>query len=96
MHLIAQSIGPGRNDTRWRGLVLESLYDIELLLEASPSMREYSEARLRNIYRNAVKDALSLANVKTKPNELGVPENCPYTLSQLLEGDLNVLRGMLA
>jgi hypothetical protein len=95
MHLIAQRIGHQQN-TSWRGAVLNSLFDIELLLEALPSLREYSDARLQNIYRKAVKDALSGANIKTKPSEIGLPENCLYTLSQLLEGDLDALRGVLA
>jgi hypothetical protein len=38
-----------------------------------------------------VRDALDETNLAATANQLDIPANCPYTVSELLEGDLNSL-----
>ena len=70
--------------------------EIELLLEDSPSLRGHLQETLQKTYVRAVKDALDETGLAAKAREFDIPETCPYTLPQLLEGDLDVLAGMLA
>ena len=65
-------------------------------MKDSPSLRRHLEDALPKIYRTAVRDALRETELTEKAKELGIPAKCPYTVSGLLEGDLNALRDMLA
>ena len=96
MHLIKERIQPGRAGTSWRMSIVNAQQEIGLLLEDSPSLRRYLEETLTKNYRLAVRDALREANLTAKAKEFGLPENCPYRVSDLLEGDLDALRDMLA
>jgi len=92
MHLIKMRIQPDRAGTSWRESIVGARDEIEDLLERSPSLRRHLEENLESTYRRAVKSALDETNLKSKTRTLDIPEKCPYTLQELLEGDLDALR----
>jgi hypothetical protein len=96
MHLVKQRIQSERAGASWRSSMINARQEIRGLLEDSPSLRRHLEVRLPKIYRTAVQDALEETQLTANAQELRLHEICPYTLSQLLEGDLDALRGVLA
>jgi hypothetical protein len=91
MHLTKLWIQPERAGSSWRESIVNARREILLLIEASPSLRRYLEGVLQKAYRQAVRDALDETNLKLKAKEFNIPQSCPYTLTELLEGDLNQL-----
>ena len=96
MHLIKERIQPERAGSSWRSSIIDAQREIELFLEDSPSLRRHLEGTLQKTYRIAVKDALQETDLTARAKEFSLPEKCPYKLADLLEGDLDALRGMLA
>lgn len=96
MHLVKERIQPERSGSSWRGSIINARQEIRGLLEDSPSLQRHLEERLPKIYRTALKDALEETQLTAKAKEFGLHESCPYTISSLLEDDLDALRGMLA
>jgi hypothetical protein len=47
MHLIKERIQPERAGSRWRSSIIDAQREIELYIEASPSLRPYLEDALR-------------------------------------------------
>jgi hypothetical protein len=92
IHLLKQRIQPERAGSSWRRSVLAAQREIEFLLEDSPSLRRYLQENLQKIYRRAVRDAFKETGVTGSEKDLGIPETCPYSLAELLEGDLNALQ----
>jgi Domain of unknown function DUF29 len=95
-HLIKERIQPERAGSSWRTSVVDAQREIRLLLEDSPSLRRHLERTLQKSFRTSVKDALRETELTAKAKDLGLRAACPYTISDLLEGDLNALRDMLA
>jgi hypothetical protein len=96
MHLIKERIQPERAGSSWRSSVIDAQREIELYLEDSPSLRRYLEEALQKSYERALKDAFRETTVTARAKELALPEKCPYKLPDLLEGDLDALRDVLA
>ena len=96
MHLIKERIQPERAGSSWRTSIVDARREIRLKLEASPSLRPYLNTIVAEDYHEAVKDALDETGLAGKALAFPLPANCPYTLSQLLEDDLDALRAMLA
>jgi hypothetical protein len=94
--LIKLRIQPERAGSSWRSSIIDAQREIELYLEDSPSLRRHLEGTLQKTYRIAVKDALHETNLTARAKEFSFPEECPYNLANLLEGDLDALRGVLA
>jgi Domain of unknown function DUF29 len=92
MHLIKLRIQPGQAGASWRRSIVGSRNEIEDLMESSPSLRRHLEENLQKVYGRAIKQVLDETNLKSKAKELEIPEKCPYTLDELLEGDLDTLR----
>ena len=92
MHLIKQRIQPERAGTSWRTSIINARLEMDLLFKDSPSLRRYFESTLDETYREAVRQALDETNLKSRSKELDIPEKCPYTLDELLGGDLETLR----
>jgi Domain of unknown function DUF29 len=92
MHLIKLSIQPERAGAGWRRSIVGARDEIEDLLERSPSLRRYLKENLEKTYTRAVKSALDETNLKSQAKKLDIPEKCPYTLDELLEGELDALR----
>ena len=61
-------------------------------LESSPSLRRHLDENLQKIYRAAVRDALEETNLTAHARDFDIPKECPYTLDELLEGDVNALQ----
>lgn len=80
LHLIKQEIQPDRDGATWRASVADARQEIVDDLADSPSLRPYLEVHLQEIYRQAV----ALAVIETGAAAT-VPEQCPYTLDQLLK-----------
>ena len=91
LHLIEVRIQPERAGTSWRRSVVGARGEIEDLIDDSPGIRRHLEQALQEIYRRAVRQALDETNLTAQAKTLDIPETCPYTLSELLEVDLNSL-----
>jgi hypothetical protein len=84
-HLAKQRIQPERDGASWRRSITDGRSEIVYRLDDSPSLLRYAEKNLQQIYRRAVRDALLETGVAAKQADL--PDECPYTLDQLLEGE---------
>ncbi len=91
-HLVKQRIQPERSGASWRASIVGGRLEIDIKLEDSPSLRRHLAENLQKIYRRAVRDALQESNLTERARELNIPKDCPYTLQELLDGDLNALR----
>jgi hypothetical protein len=83
LHLIKQTLQPERSGSSWRASILSARREILIRLEDSPSLRRHLEDNLQRIYQGALADAMEETGVR----ELDLPEDCPYSLTQLLDGD---------
>lgn len=84
-HLIKQRIQPERAGASWQVSIDNARDRVEFQIEDSPSLRRYAEENLQKIYRRAVRDALAETGIN--PKQANLPEECPYTLYDLLEGE---------
>ena len=91
MHLVKMRIQPERAGTSWRRSIADARAEIEDLMERSPSLRRHLEENLEKVYGRAIKQALDETNLKSQAKTLAIPQKCPYTLDELLEGDLDAL-----
>jgi hypothetical protein len=82
-HQIKRKIQPERDGSSWRSSVTTSREKIELKIADSPSLRLLLEKNLQKSYRQAIKDALFETGLKSAD----LPQQCPYTLDELLERD---------
>jgi len=87
-HLVKQRIQPERAGTSWLSSIVDARVEIDSMIGNSPSLRRYAEENLQRIYAKAVKDALIETRLIERAGELSIPVQCPYTLDDLLEGDL--------
>jgi hypothetical protein len=90
MHLIKQSIQPERDGTRWRGSIFSARQEILDELRDSPSLRRRLSDQMGDIYRAAVEDALKETAWAERAGDPGIPHDCPFTLSQLLDSPLDL------
>ena len=93
MHLTREKIQPERAGSSWRGSTVDARRQMLDKLEFSPSLRRELAEYLEKIYHRAVRDALDETGLKDKAKHLRIPPSCPWTLSELLEGDLDALVG---
>ena len=91
LHLVKSRIQPERSGASWRGSVASARIEILDHFGDSPSLRKHAAANLQRIYREAVELALVETNLAGQAANPDIPEECPYTLETLLEGDLNAL-----
>ena len=91
VHLMKARIQPERAGASWRGSVANARIEILDHFGDSPSLRKHAESNLQRIYREAVELALVETNLDGRVANPDIPEECPYTLDALLEGDLNTL-----
>jgi hypothetical protein len=87
MHLIKQKIQPERDGTSWRASILNAQQEILDAIESSPSLRRRLTDRLEPTYRRAIK----VACYETGLDAAEIPEECPFTLAQLLDGNPTLL-----
>jgi hypothetical protein len=90
-HLLKSRIQPERSGASWRSSVASARTEILDHFGDSPSLRKHAEINLQRIYREAVELALVETNLAGDAANPDIPEECPYALEALLEGDLNAL-----
>jgi hypothetical protein len=91
MHLTKLRIQPERAGSSWRHSIVDARRKITIRLKHSPSLRRFLEESLQETYDTAVKDALEETNLMGRADEFSIPKNCPYTLQEMLDADLDSL-----
>ncbi|MBZ5622273.1 MAG: DUF29 domain-containing protein [Acidobacteriia bacterium] len=91
MHMTKVRIQPERAGASWRSSIVDARREITIKIRHSPSLRRHLEDNLQEIYRGAVRDALAETGQEKRGKELGIPAQCPWSLSELLDGDVSDL-----
>ena len=86
-HMLKWQHQPEARSGSWRGTIREQRYELEAVLEDSPSLRSIVPERIASAYQRALRKA---------EEETGLPRSafpaiCPYTPEQVL--DLDYLPG---
>lgn len=87
VHPIKQRVQPERDGASWRISVASARFEIRNDVRDSPSLCRHLEDNLPVIYRDAVEEALIQMNRRAAD----LPTDCPWTLNQLLDGDIGSL-----
>jgi hypothetical protein len=77
---IKRRIQPERETASWRRTILNAQDRIAIRLKDSPSLKQFLEKELTDVYLGAVRSALLETGVKAP-----LPTQCPFTLHQLLQ-----------
>jgi len=86
VHLIKQRVQPERSGSSWRSSITDALIQIAGELDQSPSLRRYLEQSLGRSWKLARRLAISETELpRSRHSE--IPDHCPYTIEELLEGD---------
>ncbi|MBK1631032.1 hypothetical protein CKO31_09820 [Thiohalocapsa halophila] len=84
LHLLKHQYQPERRGKSWQLTINHQRTAIERLLEQSPSLaRMLGAENLGKVYRKAVRDAV----IETDLDGHLFPDDCPYSLEQLLADD---------
>jgi hypothetical protein len=82
-HLLKIRHQPQRHSRSWEVTVITQRVDIKLLLKDSPSLRPTLAATLDDIYANARSEAARETGL-----DIGrLPQQCPFTLDQVLDDE---------
>jgi len=81
LHLLKWQYQPRRRSPSWESSIFNARSEIEVILEDSPSLRNYLEGNLQKNYMRARKEAVLETRLPFKT----FPEKLPYTLPKLLE-----------
>jgi hypothetical protein len=92
MHLIKQKIQPERDGTSSRGSIVNARQEIRDELRDSPSLRRRLSDEIERAYQEAVEHAMEETGLTDRRADLGIPDRCPFTLSQLLDSPIDSLR----
>jgi hypothetical protein len=78
-HLLKWDYQPQKRSRSWEITIQRERNNIEFYLEDSPSLQKYlCDEWLKKVYRNAYLDAI-------KETDLDFPDICPYSISEILE-----------
>ncbi len=80
-HLLKWQFQPDKQGSSWRGSISEQRIQILRLLKKTPSLKR----ELNNAINDSYSDALFLASDETGFSETTFPQNCPYSIEQLLD-----------
>ena len=81
LHLLKWKVQPEWQCGSWRGSIREARHRLEDLLEESPSLRPLPADYLPKAYARARVKALDETGLYR------LPETCPWTIEQILDGD---------
>ena len=87
LHLIKQTIQAERDGSSWRISIVSARREIADAIDFSPSLRRRLAVQVPKVYQQAIEDARD----ETGLDVGGIPSECPFTLTQLLENDLDSL-----
>ncbi len=79
-HLLKWQFQPNKRSNSWLGTIREQRVQIKLLLQDSPSLKPY----LDEVFLDAYELGLALAIRETQLGEQVFPEECIYTLEQVM------------
>lgn len=80
LHLLRWQYQPQRRSDSWLDSITDARTQIELVIEDSPSLRNYPAENIEGSYQRARRQAAKQTNI-----EIGVfPNNCPYSLEEIL------------
>jgi hypothetical protein len=82
-HLLKWEFQPEHQSGSWRGSIQEQRLQLCGLLEDSPSLRNLLMERVQKAYPQAIK----LANKEMELPQSTFPDECPYSIEQLLDED---------
>ncbi|QEP45044.1 DUF29 domain-containing protein [Ectothiorhodospiraceae bacterium BW-2] len=82
-HLLKWQYQPNHQSSGWRGSIVEQRIKIGQQLEDSPSLSRYLEESVMKAYPNA----LTLVEKETGVGADRLPQQCPYSVEQLLDQD---------
>jgi len=91
-HLVKQQIQLERRGRSWIASIDGAQSQLQLKIDQSPSLGPFAEEAVAKVYPRAVRVALRETGLQSQKEQLGIPENCPWSLEQLLEGDPEDLR----
>lgn len=82
-HLLKWEFQPDKRSPSWMGTIREQRRRIAKLLTKMPSLK----TRLDESITDAYAIAITLASVETMIVEDDFPDECPYTIEQIMEGE---------
>lgn len=82
-HLLKWQFQSDKRSNSWLGTIREQRVQIRLLLQDSPSLKSY----LDEVFLTAYELGLALAIRETQLGEQIFPEECPYTLEQVMSSE---------
>lgn len=82
-HLLKWEYQPGKRSKSWSNTIYEQRYQIKQLIKESPSLKPYLHEAVVESYS----DAVDLASRETLLDESCFPQECGYSLEQILEKD---------
>lgn len=83
LHLLKWQYQPQRRSDSWLDSITDARTQIELTIEDSPSLKSYPAEQLETSYQRARRQAAQ----QTKIEIAVFPEQCPYSLEQILADD---------
>jgi len=82
-HLLKWQFQPDHRSNSWKGTIVEQRYQIEQLLEMSPSLKHKIDQKIPKAYPKAV----GYAAAETGISKSVFPKTCPYALEDALDED---------
>ena len=83
MHLLKWRLQPRKQTRSWQTTILTQRLAIGYLVRQSPSLRPKLFSELSDVYRSAVK--LAITETGLRPDRF--PAQCPFTIEQILDED---------
>lgn len=81
--LLKWQFEPDHRSGSWKGTIVEQRYQIEQLLEMSPSLKHKMDQKIPKAYKKAVEYAAAETGIP----ESVFPKTCPYALEKALDKD---------
>ena len=80
LHLLKWQYQPQRRSDSWLDSITDARTQIELVIEDSPSLRNYPAENREDSYQRARRQAAKQTNIEIEV----FPNNCPYSLEEIL------------